>query len=134
MALGDQADDALDVRISNAERDIVTAQLRGHVVDGRLTLDEFSDRMAEVYKAKTQRDLEAALRELPRPLQLPVPEPTREQQRAIAAEQRRRNRERHRKELAGFLMPNIVCTAIWYMTTGGDSYFWPQWVLFGTGI
>jgi class 3 adenylate cyclase len=126
VAVGNHDEDALDVRVSNAEREQVIAQLRGHVAEGRLTLDEFSERMSEVYESRTQRDLDRCLRQLPKP----QPPPDRRADR----EARRRQFERHRKELAGFLMPNFVCITIWATTSGGHAYFWPAWVLFGTGV
>jgi hypothetical protein len=53
------------IRASDAERDAVVVQLRGHLVDGRLTPDEFADRIDEAYQARTRDDLAAVLRELP---------------------------------------------------------------------
>ena len=35
-------------------------------------------------------------------------------------------------DLGFFLLPTVICTAIWLMTGGG--YFWPMWVMLGTGI
>lgn len=32
----------------------------------------------------------------------------------------------------GFGLPNLICIAVWVMT--GQGYFWPEWVLLGTGI
>jgi DUF1707 SHOCT-like domain/Cell wall-active antibiotics response LiaF, C-terminal len=54
-----------DVRASDADRERVAAQLRGHVADGRLTLDEFSERLDAAYGAKTLGELEAITRDLP---------------------------------------------------------------------
>ena len=125
VAMGD-GDDRLDLRVSNAEREQVIEQLRGHVSDGRLTLDEFSDRMAEVYDARTQRELDYALRQLPRAA---PPEPIRPPQVDVESWW-----DHNRGAVARFAMPNIVCISVWGMTTGGHAYFWPGWVLFGTGI
>jgi hypothetical protein len=41
--------------------------LREHCVHGRLTLEEFSARLDELYRARTDRELAAVLRELPEP-------------------------------------------------------------------
>ena len=54
------------LRIGDAERNATIEALKQHCADGRLTLDEYSDRLDEVYAARTQGDLAAALRELPR--------------------------------------------------------------------
>ena len=58
---------AAEVRVSDAERDEVVQQLSRHTGDGRLTFEEFEERVAEVFAAKTRRDLDATLRGLPRP-------------------------------------------------------------------
>ena len=54
-----------NLRASDAERQQVIDQLRQHAADGRLTMDEFEQRVAEALAAKTHADLEPALRELP---------------------------------------------------------------------
>jgi hypothetical protein len=56
-----------DVRVSNAEREEVIERLHRHAAEGRLTLDEFEERVDEVYAAKTGAQLRATLRELPEP-------------------------------------------------------------------
>ena len=60
-----------DVRISDAERERVVDVLRHHCAEGRLTLDEFSDRVGGVYEARTSAEIERVLTDLPRP-QAPV--------------------------------------------------------------
>ncbi len=50
-------------------------QLREHVVEGRLTLDEFSERVGLALQAKTRGDLEAVMTDLPLPAAGLVPEP-----------------------------------------------------------
>lgn len=56
---------ALEYRIGTAEREQVRALLERHAAEGRLTLDEFGDRIDEVWRARTAADLDHALRELP---------------------------------------------------------------------
>ena len=36
------------------------------------------------------------------------------------------------RRLPGFIIPNVVCNAIWLAS--GAGYWWPVWVLLGTGI
>jgi class 3 adenylate cyclase len=70
--MADQPGD--EVRVSDAERNRMVEMLRGHCADGRLTLDEFSERVGEVYAAKTRADLELSRRDLPVPATtMPVP-------------------------------------------------------------
>lgn len=63
------------LRIGNAERDAVAAELREHYAHGRLTLEEFSNRLDATFAAKTQRDLSQITRDLPhvRPDDVPLP-------------------------------------------------------------
>jgi Domain of unknown function (DUF1707) len=53
------------IRASDAERDRVVGLLKQHFTDGRLTLEEFSERMDVAYAAKTRGELVTTLRELP---------------------------------------------------------------------
>jgi hypothetical protein len=63
------------LRIGDAERESVAAELREHYAHGRLTHDEFSQRLDAVFAAKTQRDLRRITSDLPhvRPDNVPLP-------------------------------------------------------------
>jgi len=54
-----------DLRIGDAERETAAATLREHYAQGRLTLDEFNQRLDAVFKATTQRQLNLITRDLP---------------------------------------------------------------------
>ncbi len=64
------------VRISDADRSRAVELLRGHTTEGRLTLDEFSERVGLVFGARTQADLQEVMADLPA-VQAPVPETAR---------------------------------------------------------
>jgi class 3 adenylate cyclase len=68
--------DGLTERVADADRDRAVTQLREHVVEGRLTLDEFSERVGRALAARTRGDLEAVMVDLPRvrPPSQPWPE------------------------------------------------------------
>jgi hypothetical protein len=53
------------IRASDADRERAVELLRRHSVDGRLTLEEFAERMGLAYEAKTQDELEQLTRDLP---------------------------------------------------------------------
>jgi hypothetical protein len=53
------------VRASDAERDRTVEILRAHAVEGRLTLEEFAQRLDTVYKARTRPELDELMRDLP---------------------------------------------------------------------
>jgi hypothetical protein len=74
-----------DLRIGDAERDTAMTQLREHFVAGRLTFDELTERIDAALVAKTKRQVDRLLADLPRPPRppqvarseaaLPVPAP-----------------------------------------------------------
>ncbi len=55
----------LTERVADADRDRTVTALREHVVEGRLTLDEFSERMGAALEAKTRGELVAVMADLP---------------------------------------------------------------------
>ena len=72
----------IDLRIGDAERDAAMAQLREHFVAGRLTFDELTERIDGALTAKTQRQIDRLMADLPQPLraagaepEVPVPPP-----------------------------------------------------------
>ncbi len=54
-----------NVRASDADRERIVEQLRQHTADGRLTMDEFEQRMTAAYAAKTYGELAQLIRDLP---------------------------------------------------------------------
>lgn len=65
---------ASGLRVSDADRDAVAAELAEHLRVGRLDLDEFDERVGRALGAKTRADLDRLLTDLPRPLP-PPPQP-----------------------------------------------------------
>jgi uncharacterized protein DUF1707/cell wall-active antibiotic response 4TMS protein YvqF len=53
------------VRVSDAERDAVVARLNDATGEGRLTIEEFSERVSAALAAKTRGDLDVLLTDLP---------------------------------------------------------------------
>ena len=62
VALGDS------LRVADADRDRVASQLREHTAAGRLSLEEFSERVGEALTARVQGELDRVTRELPAPV------------------------------------------------------------------
>ena len=54
-----------DLRVSDAERDAVASELGRHFQDGRLDKSEFDERVSAAMAAKTERDLDNVLTDLP---------------------------------------------------------------------
>jgi hypothetical protein len=55
-----------NIRVGDAEREAVAAQLREHYGVGRLTLDELNERLDQTFAAKTAGELSAVTTDLPR--------------------------------------------------------------------
>lgn len=54
-----------ELRVSDAERNVVVEALRAHCADGRLTLDEFAERVEVALAARTRADLDEVQADLP---------------------------------------------------------------------
>ena len=112
------------LRASDADRERIVEILRQHSVEGRLTSDEFEERMAAAYAAKTM----GALAELTADLPVDLAEHARRQ-----AELARRVKSRKplgrkvRQEVSGLLSLGVILTAVWLVSGGG--YYWPVWPL-----
>lgn len=66
--------DRPDMRISDAERELVVAQLNAAVSEGRLTLAEFEERVDGVLRSRTFGEIEPYVGDLPRKGPLAAPE------------------------------------------------------------
>jgi uncharacterized membrane protein len=64
MAVNDRSD---RLRASDADRERVTARLREHFAEGRLTRDELDERITAALSARTFGDLRAVMADLPDP-------------------------------------------------------------------
>lgn len=125
-----------DIRASDADRQRVADALSRYAGEGRLTLDELTDRLGEIYTAKTVGQLGAEdgpLREMPTlspPLWHPGP-PTvwQDPQRLGAVPTSWPDRDTSRPVRIAPLMPwliivAIVGVAIGASRWGGDKAFW----------
>ncbi len=59
------------IRISDADREHVTARLREHFAEGRLTSEELDERISAALSAKTAGDLRRIMADLPDPAPVP---------------------------------------------------------------
>jgi hypothetical protein len=109
--------DGSDLRASDAQRDRAAAELREHYAAGRLTEDEFNERLDAIYKARTQGELSELRHDLPIL-----------DTRSTLAERRRRLRSELIQETGGSFVPFFICTAVWAFS-GAEGDFWPIWLL-----
>ena len=63
------------IRASDADRERVTARLRDHYAEGRLTAEELDERTSAALNAKTFGDLRRVMTDLPDPLLMPAGAP-----------------------------------------------------------
>jgi hypothetical protein len=63
------------IRVSDADRERVTARLRDHYAEGRLTAEELDERTSAALNAKTFGDLRRPMADLPDPLLMPAGAP-----------------------------------------------------------
>jgi hypothetical protein len=61
------------IRIGNAERELAVTALGDHFAQGRLSPDEFEERMTTAYAARTAAELDRLFDDLPRPAPPPSP-------------------------------------------------------------
>jgi hypothetical protein len=118
--------DSSGIRVADADREQLVEELREHMLAGRLSSDEFEERLASAYRAVTQAELDALRADLPMGLV-----------RVQSALALRRGKLRRRliQEGGGALGVSGMCVAIWAVSGAhhGGS-FWPIWVILATMI
>jgi hypothetical protein len=111
------------LRASDADREWTVRQLRQHLTEGRLEIDEFMERMDRAFQSRTLDDLERTLVDLPHPPVWDRVPPRRPAPHAHAHQ--RRPVHVHRRHgiapLAALLFLLMLLTVIWP--------FWPVWML-----
>jgi Domain of unknown function (DUF1707) len=106
-----------DLLVSDADRTRVARELRAHYESGRLTLEEFQERLDEAHAARTESQLEHVLRQLP-PAKLPSVRPRDTRWRSLAFQ---------------YALVNAIAILVW-LFSGANGDFWPKWVLLVTLI
>lgn len=110
-----------ELRASDEQRERAAQQLRDHFAAGRLSEDEFTERVQSAYSARTEAQLRELLADLPR---LPA---SPQQLKAELAERRAHLRRRLIQEAGGGISLFVLCTVIW-LASGATGQFWPVWV------
>lgn len=105
-----------DLLVSDADRSRVSGELRTHYESGRLTLDEFQERLDETHSARTEAQLERVLRQLP--TKRPTVNPRDTRWRSLAFQ---------------YGLVNLIAVCAWVFG-GAEGDFWPKWVFVVTLI
>jgi hypothetical protein len=120
------------MRASDADREIVRAVLADAYADGRLTREEYDDRLNTLYGSRTLGEMPSLVTDL-----VPSDDPPTASAPPLAAELRTRGARKWRKDVeesfAAFLVPSIVCTVIWIAVTG-RGFFWPVFPMLFLGL
>jgi hypothetical protein len=105
-----------DLRVGDDDREAAAAALREHYAQGRLTLEEFNQRIEAAFAATTRSQLSALTRDLPpvvaAPARAPVPDPGVRQERT-GHEHGPRSRSR-----LGLFAALIAAFATWLLIVG----------------
>jgi hypothetical protein len=119
------------MRASDRDRAVVHDALGEAYADGRLDRDELDERTTQVNSAKTYADLVPPLQDLLADFATSTALAP-----ASSADLERLARLHYssqlREALFGFLVPNLICWAIWFMT--GHGWPWPIFVSIPTGL
>jgi Domain of unknown function (DUF1707) len=132
---GDQRRASL--RASDTDREQFVETLRQHHAEGRLTVEELTERTERAYAARTLGDLDALGGDLP-PLQRPAapapgtapPDPA-PRPHPPAARQAAARTSLLRSALWYGLL-SLVLLVVWAMS--GRDYFWPIWPILGFAL
>jgi hypothetical protein len=122
------------LRASDADRERVVEQLRQHHVEGRLTVEELSERTERAYAARTLGDLDALATDLP-PIHRPAGSggaggaPARP---PGAAAGQTAARAALLRSLLWYGLLSVVLLVVWAMSDR-DS-FWPIWPILGFAL
>jgi hypothetical protein len=119
------------MRASDRDRGVVQDVLVAAYAEGRLDRDEFDERSGAVSGAKTYAELLPHIADLTAGAAVPVtltstsPDLRRKAEIDYATQRR--------EAFFRFLVPNLICWAIWFMT-GHDGFIWPIFVTVPTGL
>jgi hypothetical protein len=112
---------SMELRVSDQQRERTAQELREHFAAGRLNEEELTERVNQVYAARTAGQLSALTADLPK-----LPLSPQEQKAAVAA-RRGQLQRRLIQETGGGITLLGVCVAIW-LIDGAQGQFWPVWV------
>ena len=127
-----------DMRAGDEDRDRTITRLREAFAEGRLSSEEFQQRMERAHDSRTFGDLEVLLADLPEEAASPavVAPPA-----TTVAVPEQEGSDNLRKGWLSWLGVGIMVNVIWVATWLGDSgdgvpYYWPIWVIgpWGAGM
>jgi hypothetical protein len=121
------------LRAADADRAAVATVLGQHMSAGRLTVDEYDERLAQVYTAKTYGELEQLTADLP--ATVPAPRPAPVQPAAATTPPAVRTHggwDADPHSWRSWATTSVIVLVIWAATSLASwsfLYFWPIWVI-----
>jgi hypothetical protein len=117
------------LRAADADRMAVATVLGEHMAAGRLTIDEYEDRLARAYAAKTYGELAELTVDLPgtSPAHRTGPVAT-----GAGGDVVHRHGSAHPAAWHAWLRTSLIVVTIWAATSVANwelLYFWPVWVI-----
>jgi hypothetical protein len=129
--LDPRPDGNASMRASDADRELVRAALVDAYGDGRLTREEYDERLNALYGSRTLGELPPLVTDLivsGSPPAAPAPR--------YPADLRTRGARKWRRDVeesfAAFLFPSAICVVIWIVVGGG--FFWPAFPMLFLGL
>ncbi|WP_084961953.1 DUF1707 SHOCT-like domain-containing protein [Thermoactinospora rubra] len=116
-----------EMRASDADRDRVAAVLREHTAQGRITVEEFNERLEQVYQSKTYGELAKVTADLPE-----VDLRERAARTPAVPAQKGGLHPGMRAAWAAWASASAVNWVIWLiisLSSGEAIYPWPVWVM-----
>jgi hypothetical protein len=124
------------VRAADADRAAVAAVLGQHMSVGRLTVEEYDERLTRAYAARTYGELDDLTADLPATGKAHAPEPARQDDaaraRACGPVAGPWGRGAARSSWRAWLSTALIVLTVWLATSiaaGQLIYFWPVWVI-----
>jgi hypothetical protein len=114
------------LRAADADRMAVASVLGEHMAAGRLTVEEYDDRLARAYAAKTYGELDELT------VDLPSTPPARPVATSPVAQVAHHGRAVHPDAWQAWLRTGLIVLTIWAVTCVANwqfLYFWPVWVI-----
>lgn len=107
-----------DLRIGDADREASAASLREHYALGRLSLEEFNQRLDAVFAATTRGQLDAITRDLPHVTTPHVPLPVTTTRAAGAGGAGYSGAGYRRRSGLGLMIGLVALLAVWFLALG----------------
>ena len=120
------------LRAADADRAAVATVLGQHMSAGRLTVDEYDERLARTYAAKTYGELDELTADLPATIPAPRTESTRPAMADNAHVPAHRGWDTDPHAWRSYLTTAAIVLTIWAATSLASwefLYFWPIWVI-----